>query len=172
MNSTRKLTLSAFFICLGLILPFLTAQIKELGTMLTPMHFPVLIGGFVCGPMVGLGIGIITPLLRSVLFQMPILFPSAFAMAFELGTYGLLAGWLMRQFKNQPWGVYGALIAAMAGGRIVWGCVMAVIMNIQGNVYTMSMFMSGAILNSLPGILLQLVLIPLLLHALNRFNQR
>lgn len=171
MSRTRKITYSALFICLGLILPLLTGQIRELGTMLTPMHFPVLIGSIVCGGMSGFMIGIITPLLRSMLFQMPILFPSAFAMAFELGTYGWSFAYLYKKLKAYPFAIYIALILAMLGGRLLWGLVMTIIMNLQGNPYTMSMFMSGAVLNSIPGILLQLLLIPLIVKTLQKYDK-
>lgn len=171
MSKIRKITYSAFFICLGLVLPLLTGQIKEFGMMLTPMHFPVLICGIVCGEMAGLMVGIVTPLLRSVLFQMPILFPSAFAMAFELGAYGWLFAYLYKKLKRYPFALYISLISAMLGGRILWGLIMALIMNIQGNAYTVSMFLNGAILNSLPGILLQLLLIPMIVKSLRKYDK-
>lgn len=171
MNSTRKITLSAFFISLGLILPFLSGQIQGLGMMLTPMHFPILIGGIVCGEAAGLMIGIITPLLRSVLFQMPIMFPSAFAMAFELGAYGWFFAYFYKKLKVYPLGIYIALISAMLCGRLIWGLVMTLIMNLQGNPYTMSMFINGAVLNSIPGILLQLLLIPMIVKSLRKYDK-
>lgn len=171
MSRTRKITYSALFVCLGLILPLLTGQIRELGTMLTPMHFPVLIGSIVCGGMSGFMIGIITPLLRSMLFQMPILFPSAFAMAFELGAYGWFFAYFYKKLKVYPLGIYIALILAMLCGRLGWGLVMTVIMNLQGNPYTISMFMSSAVLNSIPGILLQLLLIPMIVKSLRKYDK-
>ncbi|MEG2054700.1 MAG: ECF transporter S component, partial [Oscillospiraceae bacterium] len=88
----RNLVLSALFVALGYILPYLTMQIPTLGKMLLPMHIPVLLAGFVCGAPWGLVVGVVTPILRSLIAGMPQLFPVAAAMAFELGTYGLLAG--------------------------------------------------------------------------------
>lgn len=90
-RSTRDLVLAAFFLALGLLMPFLTAQIPSLGARLLPMHIPVLICGFVLGGPMGLIVGFITPLLRSLLIGMPPMFPTAVAMAFELAAYGLLA---------------------------------------------------------------------------------
>ena len=46
---TRKLTYAALFLALAMVLPFLTAQIPEIGSMLSPMHIPVLLCGFLCG---------------------------------------------------------------------------------------------------------------------------
>ena len=87
-----RLVLAALFLALGMILPFFTAQIPEIGSMLLPMHIPVLVCGFVCGWKYGLIVGLLTPLLRSMTFSMPPLFPSATAMAFEMAAYGAICG--------------------------------------------------------------------------------
>ena len=92
---TRKLTYAALFLALAMVLPFLTAQIPEIGSMLSPMHIPVLLCGFLCGWPWGLAVGFIAPPLRSVLFGMPAMFPGAAAMAFELATYGAVSGLLV-----------------------------------------------------------------------------
>ena len=89
-----KLALAGLFIALGLVLPFFTGQIPSLGSKLLPMHIPVLLAGFVCGWPYGLAIGFIVPLLRSVLFGMPPMYPTAVAMAFELAVYGFATGFL------------------------------------------------------------------------------
>ena len=96
----RKRILAALFLAIGLILPFITMQIPAVGKMLCPMHIPVLLCGYICGGPYGLLIGIITPLLRGVLFGMPAIFPNAFCMAFELATYGLVAGILSEKMKK------------------------------------------------------------------------
>ncbi len=114
--------LSAVFIALGLILPFLTGQIQQIGTMLLPMHIPVLLCGLICGWKYGLFIGFILPPLRSVIFGMPPMFPTAIAMAFELATYGVVIGFLyQRSNKKSVASVYRSMIGAMISGRIVWG---------------------------------------------------
>ena len=81
--SLRSLALSAMFLALGLVLPFLTGQIPEIGNLLLPMHLPVLLCGLVCGWKYGLAVGFTTPLLRSMLFGMPTFYPSAVSMAFS-----------------------------------------------------------------------------------------
>ncbi|MDI9464411.1 MAG: ECF transporter S component, partial [Bacillota bacterium] len=88
-ESTRNLVLAAFFVALGLLMPFFTAQVPALGARFLPMHLPVLLGGFILGGPLALVVGLITPLLRSFLFGMPPMFPTAVAMAFELAAYGL-----------------------------------------------------------------------------------
>ena len=90
----KNLVLSALFIAIGITLPFLTGQLKIIGKMLLPMHLPVMLCGLICGWQYGLICGIITPLLRSVLFGMPLLFPSAAAMSVELAVYGSVIGLL------------------------------------------------------------------------------
>ncbi|WP_322597248.1 ECF transporter S component [Acetivibrio straminisolvens] len=92
--STKRLVLSGLFLALGLLIPFLTAQIPSLGSRLLLMHIPVLLCGFICGWPYGLIIGLVLPVFRSMLFGMPPMFPTAVAMAFELAAYGLMTGLL------------------------------------------------------------------------------
>ena len=134
-KSIKKLTFSALFLALCLVLPFLTGQIPQIGQMLSPMHIPVLLCGFVCGWGWGLAVGFIAPLLRSILFGMPALFPNAVAMAFELAAYGFLAGILYKAFPKKPVYVYVTLILAMIGGRIVWGIVDFILLGIKSHTH-------------------------------------
>lgn len=167
-NKTYRLVLTALFIALGLVMPFLTAQVPQIGSMLLPMHIPVLICGFVCGWQYGLVAGLVTPLLRSMTFGMPPLFPVATAMAFEMAAYGAVCGWMYRRMKKNAASVYLSLLTAMLAGRIVWGLVNIPIYGIAGKAYSWQVFMAGAFLNAIPGIVLQIVLIPLLVLALER----
>ena len=116
-----RLTYSALYLAIALVLPFLTGQIPQIGSMLCPMHIPALLCGFVCGWPWGLAVGFIAPLLRSALFGMPTMFPAAVAMAFELAAYGAVAGLLYRVLPKRTGCIYVALIAAMVAGRLVWG---------------------------------------------------
>ena len=164
-----NLVLSAMFLALGIVLPFLTGQIKEIGNMLLPMHIPVMLCGLVCGWQYGLLIGAVTPILRSALFGMPVMFPSAISMAFELATYGFVIGYL---FSHAKWkcikSLYRCLIIAMISGRVVWGIVQTCLLGLGGNGFTLTMFLSGAILNAIPGIILQLVLVPAVMLILGK----
>ena len=168
MSKTKKLVLSALFLALGLIMPFLTGQIPEIGNQLLPMHIPVLLCGFICGGPYGLLVGFLTPLFRSVLFGMPPMLPIAVSMAFELATYGLAAGVLYQKLKNKKAGIYISLIGAMLAGRVVWGMVSMVLYGILGNVFTGQIFAAGAFINAVPGILIQLVLIPAIVFTLKK----
>lgn len=93
-NHVLTLTLAAMFLAIGLLLPFLTGQIKQFGSMLLPMHIPVILCGLICGWQYGLSVGFILPLLRYAMFGMPLLFPTGIAMAFELAAYGFVVGFL------------------------------------------------------------------------------
>lgn len=168
-KTIQNLTLSAMFMALGLVLPFLTGQIPQIGNMLLPMHIPVLLCGFICGWQYGLVVGFVLPLFRNLLFGMPPLFPTGIAMAFELAAYGFVCGWL---YSHSHWkclkAIYRCLIPAMLAGRVVWGIVRVVLMGVSGAEFSWQMFMAGAFLNAIPGIVAQLALIPGLMLALNK----
>ncbi len=171
MKSKRlfNFILSAMFIALGLVLPFLTGQIQQIGSMLLPMHIPVILCGFVCGWQFGFGVGFVLPILRSLIFSMPVMFPSAIAMAFELATYGFLSGFLFEKAKWQCIkSLYRCLIISMLAGRAVWGIAMAVLMGLNGGAFTFTAFLTGAFLNAIPGIALQLIAVPVIMLALKR----
>ena len=117
-----KLTLSAMFMAIGLVLPFFTGQIPQIGKLLLPMHIPVFLCGLICGWQYGLGVGFALPLIRSLLIGMPKLFPTAAAMAFELAVYGLVVGILYwRSHRQNIISLYCSMILAMIAGRVVWG---------------------------------------------------
>ena len=168
-KNLKQLTLAALFLALGLVLPFFTGQIPQIGSMLLPMHIPVFLCGLICGWQYGAAVGFVTPLLRSALFGMPPLFPTAAAMAFELLTYGLVAGLL---YSRSRWqcvrALYRCLVLAMVAGRAVWGVADAVLLGLSGSAMTFQIFLAGALLNAIPGIIVQLILIPVVMLALNR----
>ena len=168
-QTTRNFVLAAMFMALGLVLPFLTGQIQQIGNMLLPMHLPVLVCGLICGWQYGAVVGFVLPLLRFALFGMPPIYPMGVSMAFELAAYGFLVGWL---YSHSRWqciiSLYRCLLAAMVGGRLVWGAVRVLLSGVAGQAFTWEMFLSGALLTAIPGIVLQLTLIPALMLALDR----
>lgn len=170
MNSTqlRKLTYSALYMAIALILPFVTGQIPEIGAMLCPMHIPALLCGFMCGWPWGVTVGFISPLLRSVMFGMPAMFPAAIAMAFELAVYGGMAGLLYSRLPRKKWMIYAALLISMIAGRVVWGAVQALLAGLSGNSFTWTLFLMGAVINAIPGIIMQLALIPVLVVTMDK----
>ena len=167
-NTTLKLILSAMFLALAFVLPFLTGQVPQVGAMLLPMHIPVILCGFICGAPWGLVVGVTAPLLRSLILGMPPLFPTAISMAFELATYGFLAGLLYRALPKKNINIYVSLVISMISGRIVWGIVQFCLLGFDVEKFPLSAFFAGAVVNAIPGIILQILLIPVILLILEK----
>ena len=171
-KNTRTMILAAMFLAISYVLPFFTGQIPQLGSMLCPMHIPVLLCGFICGWPWGLAVGFIAPLLRSVLTGgFPPMFPTAVCMAFELAAYGTIAGLMHKLLPRKKPYIYCSLLTAMIAGRLVWGAAMFVCMGINGGSFTFAAFLAGAITNAIPGIMIQIILIPVLVMILNKAQQ-
>ncbi len=164
----RKMVSSALYLALALVLPFLTGQIPEIGSMLCPMHLPALLCGFMCGWPWGLAVGLISPLLRSVIFGMPPMFPTAVSMAFEMAVYGAVSGLLYRLLPKKKGYIYVSLIAAMVAGRLVWGAVRFLIAGLQNSTFSAAAFLAGAVTTAVPGIIVQIVLVPLLVMTMEK----
>lgn len=171
MKNKKKLLnmiLAAMFMGLGLVLPFLTGQIPKIGNMLLPMHIPILLCGLICGWKYGGVVGFVTPLLRWALFGMPPM-PTVIGMAFELAAYGIIVGAL---YGHSRWkcifSLYRSLIIAMIGGRLVWGAARVIMLGVAHVPFGREAFISGALLTAIPGIIVQLVLIPAIMVALDK----
>ncbi|NLP49056.1 MAG: ECF transporter S component [Clostridiales bacterium] len=166
-KKVRQTVLAAFFLALALVLPFLTGQIPQVGQVLSPMHIPVLLCGFVCGGPWGMLVGFVAPLLRNLLFHAPP-YPMAAAMAFELAAYGLLSGLIYKVLPKKIPYVYVTLILSMLGGRLVWGLArygLAVLNKLE---FSFDLFLKGAFITAWPGIVLHLLIIPPLFIALKK----
>ena len=167
-KTTKNLTLSGVCLALCLVLPFVTGQIPEIGSALCPMHIPVLLCGFLCGWQYGLVVGFVAPLLRFFLFQMPPIFPTGTAMAFELDVYGVMTDILYRKLPRKNINIYIALVGAMLAGRIVWGVVQLLLSGITKSPFTWQMFLAGGFVTAMPGILCHILLIPPIVMALKK----
>lgn len=163
----RPLVSSAVCLALALVLPFLTGQIPQVGAALCPMHIPILLCGYLCGGGWAALAGFVAPLLRFTLFAMPP-FPTNLAMSCELAAYGLLAGLLYTRLPKSIKNLYLSLLAAMAGGRLVWGFVRALLSGVFGAPLTLALFWTTAFVNAIPGIVCHILLIPVLVLALRR----
>lgn len=174
-NRIFKLVLSALFLAMAMILPFVTGQIPKLGNAFLPMHLPILLCGFFCGPIYGTVVGAVAPYLRFLLFGMPTLMPMGISMSFELATYGLIAGLLFRLLPKKPLFVYLSLIGSMIAGRITWGIARVILYGMGQAPFGWQAFLSGAFLTAIPGIVIQILLIPplviLLAKVYPRLNQ-
>ena len=167
-NRLSALVLSAMFLALALVLPLLTGQVQQLGNALCLIHIPVLLCGYFCGPWYAMAVGFVAPLLRFAVFGMPPLMPRGIAMSFELAAYGLVAGLLYRLLPKKKSSIYISLLGAMLVGRIVWGAVRVILYGLGKSEFGWAAFMAGAFTNAVPGIILQIVLIPVLVMTLKR----
>ena len=167
-----KPILAALFLALGMVLPLLTGQIKEIGDSLLPMHIPVMICGLVCGYKYGAAVGLMLPFLRSLTFSMPPIYPNAVWMAIELATYGLVIGFIYMKLSKNRLSMYVALITAMIMGRVVWGVSKAVLLGLGGRSFTITAFIVGGFVDSLLGIVLQLVVVPPIATLINRMIRK
>lgn len=166
-TGSYRLTVAGLLICLGVLIPFVTGHAFGMrGTVLLPMHFPVLVSGFVLGPLWGAAVGVLTPVLSSILTGMPPLYPTLPMMVAELGAYGFLTGYF---YRARRFGIFASLIPAMIAGRIVHAVLFALILLARGTPVTITAL--AFVAEGIPGTALQLILIPLVLRALLK-NQR
>lgn len=164
-----NLVLSSFFLALAFVLPFLTGQIPEIGSMLCPMHIPVILCGFICGWQYGLVVGFCAPILRSLVLTMPPMYPIAICMAVELSVYGLVSALMYKVLPKKKGFVYVALLVAMITGRAFWGIAMFACLHAN---FSFEMFIAGAFVEAVPGIILQIIVVPLLVIIYDKiFNQ-
>ena len=164
---TKQLVLTAMFIALGVVLPQAFHAIPNAGSVFLPMHIPVLMSGFVVGPLFGLICGVATPLLSHLIFGMPPA-PVLPGMLCELAVYGLMTGLLSRliKIKNVTAKTYIVLILAMLAGRLTYGVLNALVF--KAGSYSMQAWTSAAFVTALPGIVIQLILIPVLIVRLKK----
>ena len=167
-KNTKNLVMAALFLAMALVLPFLTGQIPEVGSMLCPMHIPALLCGFFCGWPWGLAVGVIAPVLRSMIFGMPPMFPVAICMSFELATYGAVSGLLYSKLPRKKSSIYISLLTAMIAGRLVWGLARFLCTGLDVSQFGLAAFWTGAVTTAIPGIIVQVILIPLLVMTLDR----
>ncbi len=162
-STTLQLVLAAMFTALGVLLPIALHPLGPVGQVLLPMHIPVLLCGFLVGWKYGVLVGFLVPFLSSFTTGMPPIYPAGISMALELAAYGFLAGFLSRKHS-----IMVSLVGAMLAGRVVMGVANLVLLGMSGKSYLFSTFLSGAFVTALPGILLQLILIPAILFALEK----
>lgn len=167
MKSTKKITYTGLFAALGIILPQIFHMIggPAIGSVLLPMHIPVMVGAMLLGPMSGVVIALISVIVGATLGMPPM--PMAIFMLFELSTYGLVAGYLYHQKKIN---IYVSLVAAMITGRIIQLLVIHLFLRLFSATLppvfgTLAMFVTG-----IPGMVLQIALVPMLVVLLVRFT--
>ena len=168
----QKIVLAGIFLAIAFVLPFFTGSNQALGQMLLLMHIPVILCGFICGPKYGALIGFISPLLRFLILGMPPIYPIGLAMSFELATYGFISGLLYSVFKKHIGFIYLTLIIAMILGRAIWGLSMLILLSFGADAFTFTAFLGGAFITAFPGIIIQIVAIPLIIFAIEKIQEK
>lgn len=168
----RNMALAALLLALAFVLPLLTGQIPQIGMMLSPMHIPAMLAGFILPLPWAVALAFVMPLLRSLLFSIPIMLPMALTMAFELAAYALIISWLAPKLAQTLPGIIATLLIAMAGGRVVYAIANYFILNAMGIPFNLATVFKALTIGGLPGIIIQLLLLPPLVLALRRAGMR
>ena len=164
----RTLVFAAMCLALAIVLPSLLGSFPDINQVISPMHIPALLCGFICGPAWGFIVGFVAPLLRSALLGMPPFPTVALPMAFELAAYGLMSGLLYKLLPKKIPYIYVSLITSMICGRIVWGIAKLILTVAQKGTFTFAAFITGAVTSAIPGIICHIILIPLIVIALKQ----
>lgn len=165
----KKICLTALFVAIGIVLPYFTMNIKAFGKMLLPMHYPVMLCGLICGESYGLFVGLLLPILRYFIVGTPIIYPTALAMCIELAVYGFAIGFLYNRSKYKCIiALYRCLIITMVLGRVLWGITYYILLRFIGQQFTAYMFLTSAFISGIPGIIGQLIIIPIIAIAINK----
>lgn len=173
-SSLYRLMITAVLLALGMVLPFLTGQIPMIGQAISPLHIPVFICGLTCGWAWGAALGVVLPLLRSVVFGMPPLVAVAVPMAFELAAYGAVCGLMYPMMRkafrmdNHLPAMLVALLIAMVAGRLVGGAAKAIVMGLTGGSFGFQAFVTSYFVSTAIGALIHLILAPAVALALEK----
>lgn len=166
-TTAYKLVLAGLMTAIGVMLPSIFHTFGGAGNVFLPMHIPVLLCGLICGYRLGGLCGLLVPLLSCLITTMPPIYPTGITMMCELAAYAVIAGLLMKKTN-----VYVALIVSMIGGRIVLALSQLVIMGFGGKAFAISAFLTSAFVTALPGIIIQIVFVPLLVIAARKLAKK
>ncbi len=162
MTKTFKLVASSVLVALGVLLPMAFHLAGAAGSIFLPMHIPALLAGLLLGPYYGFCVGLLAPLISGLTTGMPPI-PVLPVMAVELAIYGVVGGWLYRSRKQ---GIWLSLLAAMTAGRLAAAISAFALVRLFAVKINPLAFITGAVLTGLPGITVQLMLVPLLVRRL------
>lgn len=165
-SKTKFIAHSALYLALAVLLPIGFHAFGVAGRLFLPMHLPVLLAGFLIGPYSGLVVGLLAPSLSHLLTGMPPTYAVPL-MSLELPMYGLIAGLAYNRLRLN---IYIALLAAMIVGRLMFGLGLLLLGLFIELPYTAAAFFSsgGALMSGIPGIVIQIVIIPIIVAAVRR----
>ena len=163
--NTKKMVFGAVCIAFGLVLPVVFHLFGAAGAVFLPMHIPVLLAGFCLGRRGGVLVGVLTPFLSSMLTSMPPLFPVMPIMVVELSVYGLAAGYFYQSLKMNT---YAALALTLTCGRIAAMLGAFLLMTVLKVKLSPLIYVTGALITGLPGIIIQFLVMPILVMSLEK----
>lgn len=163
----NNLTRSALLITVGLILPTIFHTFNLGGQVFLPMHIPVFVGGFILSPLYAAAVGFVTPLLSSLFTGMPQM-PFSLLMMFELCTYGWVTSLLYHRYLKN---IYAVMVLSMISGRIT-GCIgnYVLLTFVSGKLFSLSEYLKAVTLIAVPGIVVQLILVPALVKLILNYE--
>lgn len=162
---TKEMIYSSILIAIGIVLPMIFHALGGAGKVFLPMHLSVIIAGYLLSPAFAILVGILTPIFSSLLTGMPVIYPILPIMVLELLTYSGIISLILRRKKKS---VFITLILAMVSGRLMAGFMVYLLTITMGLKISPMMYLKGAIVTGLPGILIQLILIPSIIYALEK----
>ena len=167
-NKTYRIVVAGLFATVGVILPAVTAHAFGIpGTILLPMHIPVILCGFLCGPRLGAICGLTVPTLSCLLTGMPVFYPMLPIMMVQLCSIGFISGLLYRKYKLN---LYLSLLAAMLSGWAVYGLMFEGLLLMNSGLKALSV--TAALAQGIPGIVIQLVLVPVIVSLMKKYMGR
>ncbi len=166
-KNTKKLVIAGLLLAIGLIIPSIFHLIGIPGTIFLPMHIPVILGGFLLPPVYAFLLGALTPFINSLITGMPIFFPIGLIMIVELASYGLIISLLAKKTKIPT---MISLIISLILGRIIAGLFIYILSSLFIIELSPVIFITGAVMTGIPGIVIQLILVPVLVHSINRYT--
>lgn len=173
-GEVKKISLAGLFVAIGIILPVVLGSVApEVGSVISPMHIPVLLCGYICGKKYGAVVGVSLPFIKIMVYGVPPLHV-VIPMAIELAGYGFFAGYFNEKMGDSIKGIYKSLTCSMVIGRILYGVAKYIVYSyglfgFAGGKYTLLMFlMSGAVLGGIPAIISHLIVIPCILQAVKK----
>lgn len=160
--NTRKMVYAAVILALSIAIPAIFHFTALPGNIFLPMHLPVLVGGLLLGPVYGLIIGMLAPILNFFLTNMPPI-PMLYIMIFELGAYGFFTGFLYQKSNR----LFISLLASLVIGRIVAAIIVFILVQtMTGFDANPLVWFTGSFVKSFPGIAIQLILVPLIVSRI------
>ncbi|MEN6357551.1 MAG: ECF transporter S component [Armatimonadota bacterium] len=158
----RDLSIGGLFGALGVAVPILFHMVN-MGMVFLPMHLPVLICGLYVSAPVAFAVGVVTPLISSAITGMPPLIPTGVLMPLELGVLAGSASLFSRKLKLP---VILSVMLAMTAARLVGGLERVIIAPMMGLQQGFVAYLAFSVIESWPGIALQLVVAPIVVRVL------